>query len=373
MLAVFAAAVALAILFSTKIFTIPPKLRLLISLLATLTIGFFSEFRNEGKFYFKNLVHFFGPSTWVHEELNRIVSSLGDFLYRMEYSHWNDFIMGPAIVSVLYSVVAIKIYCAFQTQGPMSLSLPTADTSTELDDTLRFARIFMNVGLFWFFIQAWAEKAGYLSNHHSNDEIDLPFEFAGTMLGFWMVRVLTKPFDQRVEKFRSTIFIDFMSSGVVGLLYTVIVGPLTEGVARSVAHALYSGGLTSFEAHEYTRLQQHIRPVELLFLAGAMWWSLNWSSNQDHFTPLSSASGEPKAEPKWTVFITTVKVVAIIITHLLVVATTLSTIEPQGPAWTLTTMGTAVAAAIGVFLLLRRANQQGLTILLARNGNTSVD
>ena len=55
----------------------------------------------------------------------------------------------------------------------------------------------MNVGLFWFFIQAWAEKAGYLRNPHSNDEIDLPFEFAGTMLGFWMARVLTRPFDFR--------------------------------------------------------------------------------------------------------------------------------------------------------------------------------
>jgi hypothetical protein len=38
-----------------------------------------------------------------------------------------------------------------------------------------------------------AGKAGYLHNPHSNDEIDLPFEFAGTMLGFWMARVLTKP------------------------------------------------------------------------------------------------------------------------------------------------------------------------------------
>jgi hypothetical protein len=49
-------------------------------------------------------------------------------------------------------------------------------------------------------IQAWAEKAGHLSNPHSNDEIDLPFEFAGTVLGFWMARVLTKPFHQRSEK-----------------------------------------------------------------------------------------------------------------------------------------------------------------------------
>ena len=57
----------------------------------------------------------------------------------------------------------------------------------------------MNVGLFWFFCQAWAEKAGYLNNPHSNDEHDLPFEFGGTMLAFWMALVLTEPFDQRSE------------------------------------------------------------------------------------------------------------------------------------------------------------------------------
>src|SRR5207237_2151168 len=102
------------------------------------------------------------------------------------------------------------------------------------------------------FIQAWAEKAGYLRNPHSNDEIDLPFEFAGTMLGFWMARVLTKPFDQRFEKFRSTFFIDFLSSGVIGLLYTLIVGPLTEAVASSVAHALHPVVPHSLDIHEYT-------------------------------------------------------------------------------------------------------------------------
>ena len=63
----------------------------------------------------------------------------------------------------------------------------------------------MNVGLFWFFIQAWAEKAGYLSNPFSDDEIDLPVEFASTVLGFWMVRLLSKPLDERSEKFRSTL------------------------------------------------------------------------------------------------------------------------------------------------------------------------
>src|SRR5579863_3912416 len=90
MLAMVFAAAALGVLFSSKTFPIPPKTRLLLSLLATATIAFFSEFRNEGKFYFKRLVHFFGPGTWVHDRLNQVVSSLGDFLYRVEYSHWND-------------------------------------------------------------------------------------------------------------------------------------------------------------------------------------------------------------------------------------------------------------------------------------------
>lgn len=151
MLAMVAAAVALGILFSSRTFPISPKLRLVLSFVATTTIGFFSEFRNEGKFYFKNLVHFFGPETWIHAVLSQRVSSLGDFLYRMEYSHWNDFLMGPAIVSVLFSLVAIKIYNSFRSQGSISLSASTPIASDELENTLTFARIFMNVGLFWFF------------------------------------------------------------------------------------------------------------------------------------------------------------------------------------------------------------------------------
>ena len=110
MLAMAGAAAALGILFSSSTFPIPPKIRLSLSLLATATIGFFAEFRNDGKFHFKNMLHFFGPGTWIHDGLNKIISSLGDFLYRIEYSHWNDFLMGPAIVSVLFSLVFVKIY-----------------------------------------------------------------------------------------------------------------------------------------------------------------------------------------------------------------------------------------------------------------------
>jgi hypothetical protein len=173
MLAMIGAVAAFGILFSSNIFPIPPKFRLALSLLATATIGFFAEFRNEGKFHFKGLIHFFGPGTWIHDGLYQLVPSVGNLLYRIEYSHWNDFLMGPAITSVLFALVFFKIYGAFQDQGPVSLTASPSDASTNLDHALRFARILMNVGLFWFFIHAWAEKAGYLSNPHSNDEIDL--------------------------------------------------------------------------------------------------------------------------------------------------------------------------------------------------------
>ena len=112
MLAMAGAAVALGILFSSKTFPLPAKTaktRLLLSLLASITIGFFAEFRNEGKFYFKNLHHFFRPGTWIHDGLSQIVPSLGDFLYRVEYSHWSDFLMGPAIVSVLFPLAIVRI------------------------------------------------------------------------------------------------------------------------------------------------------------------------------------------------------------------------------------------------------------------------
>jgi hypothetical protein len=217
----------------------------------------------------------------------------------MEYSHWNDFLLGPAIVSVLFPLAVTRIYKALSDQGPINLNAQSLDVSTGLDQALRFARILMNVGLFWFFWQAWAEKAGYLSNPHSSDEIDLPFEFGGSVLGLWMARVLTKPFDQRSEKFRSTFVIDFVSSGVIGLLHTLIVGPLIEGVAGAVGHSLYRVVPHSLDVHEFTPFQRHIRPLELLLVAGATWWSLNRSSKSEEMTRLGGTYEEPEANPKW--------------------------------------------------------------------------
>ncbi len=339
MLAMAGAAVALGILFASKTFPAPPKIRLLLSLLATVTIGFFAEFRNDGKFYFKNLHNFFGPGTWIHDGLNRIVPSLA----------------------------IVRIYRAFGDRRPISLSAPTWDVSTDLDQVLQFARILMNVGLFWFFCMAWAEKAGYLSNPHSNDEIDLPFEFGGTMLGFWMARVLTKPFDQRSEKFRSTFFIDFLSSGVIGLLYTLIVSPLTESVSRTVGHALYPVVPPSLEVHEYTPLQRHMRPLELLLLAGATWWSLNLSSKSEEMTQLSGPYEGPEADSKWNVLKTMAKVLGVMTGYLAILATMFSLLEPQGLIWTLATAGTGLGAGTVAFLLVKRAGRRGFTRLLSKN------
>ena len=367
MLAVASAALALVILFSSRTFPIPPNVRLWLSLLVTATIGFFAEFRNDGKFYFKRLVHFFGPGTWSHDGLNRIVPSLGDFLYRLEYSHWNDFLMGPAIVSVLFFVAFVKVYGTFHNQGSTSINASGADLSPNLDGTLRFARTLMNVGLFWFFIQAWAEKAGYVRNPHSNDEVDLPFEFAGTMLGFWMARILTKPFDERSEKFRSTLLIDFVCSGVIGLLYTLIIGPLTEGVASSIAHGLFLVVPHSLDVHEYTPLQQHIRPFELLLLAGTMCWGLNRAFPHDEITQLTEASEEPESSSRWGMLITLTKPLVAITGYVLILAAMLAVLEPEDFGWTLATAGIAMGVGTAALLLVRRAGQHGVTIVFSRH------
>jgi hypothetical protein len=267
-LAIAAAFLLLAILFAAETFPLPRKARLWLSLLAAVSIAFFAEFRNEGKFYFKGLHHFLRPGTWAHDGLDWLVPQLGGFLYRIEYSHWNDFLMGPAIVSVIFPLAFMRFYAAVAEPKSTGLRSPDPDAAADIEQAARFARIFMSVGLFWFFAQAWAEKGGYLPNPHSADEIDLPFEFAGTALGFWMVRVLTKLPDDHRESFYSTLLIDFVSAGVIGLLYTLIVGPLSYSISRAVGHGLVPEVPSSLDAYEYTPLQRHLRPFELLVLAG---------------------------------------------------------------------------------------------------------
>jgi len=366
MVAMAGATSALVILFSPETFQISAKIHLSLSILATLTIGFFSEFRNEGKFHFKNLVHFFGPGTWIHDGLNHIVPSAGDFLYRMEYSHWNDFLMGPAIVSVLFSVAFLKIYGSSRNQTPISLGAPDPVPSSDLHHALRFARILMNVGLFWFFAQAWAEKAGYMTNPYSSDELDLPFEFVGTMLGFWMARALTKPFDDPPEKFRSTFFIDFLSSGVIGLFYTLIVGRLTEGIAGNVAHALSAVVPPSFEVHEYTSVQRHARPFELLLIAGAMWWGLNRSARDEEWTPLSSNHEPAAVDCRWNFLLTVAQAIALTAGCLLMYGTVFSILESQ-LGWRLTMAAAGLGAGTAALLLAKRAVFSGNRLFQSRD------
>jgi len=365
--AIAGVAAALVLLFLPKVFPVQPKIRLSLSLLVTVTIALFSEFRNEGKFYFKNMHHFFAPGTWIHDGLNNLFHSLGDFLYKIEYSHWNDFLMGPAIVSVLYSIAFFRIYNDLRDQGTLSLKTQVLEESTNLDNTLRFARILMNIGLFWFFIQAWAEKAGFLRNIHSRDEIDLPFEFAGTIAGFWMARVLTRPFNQYSEKFRSTFLIDFVSSGVIGLLYTFIVGPLTENVASAVGHALYSVTPASLDIHEYTAFQQHMRPLELLLLAVATWWILNRFSKHEEMRRLGGVYEEPNVRSKWSVLINVFKAAGLTIGFLLFIAAMFSLLEPHGFGLMLMILTVVIGMGIVAFILARNSRYKGFTTIFNKN------
>jgi hypothetical protein len=191
------------------------------------------------------------------------------------------------------------------------------------------------------------------------------------MLGFWMARVLTKPFDQRSEKFRSTFFIDFLSSGVIGLLYTLIISPLTENVASAVGHALYPVVPGSLDVHEYTPFQRHLRPLELLLLAGAAWWSLNRLSKPEEMTRLSSTYQEPEADSKWDVLKTMTIAVGVTTGYLLIVTTMLSLLEPEGLGWTLGTVGAGMGAGTAAFLVAKRAGQRGFPTLFGKNDDTS--
>jgi len=182
-----------------------------------------------------------------------------------------------------------------------------------------------------------------------------------------MARMLTKPFDQRSEKFRSTFVIDFVSSGVIGLLYTLIVGPLIEGVASAVGHSLYPVVPHSLDVHEFTPFQRHIRPLELLSVAGATWWSLNRSSKSEEMTRLGGTYEEPEANPKWNRLKIMVMALGVMTGYLAILAMMFSLLEPQGLGWTLATAATGLAAGTAAFLLVKWAGRHGVTRLLGKN------
>ena len=365
-LAVACAVLAFGILFSPSRYPIPPKLRLVLSLLAAGTIALFSEFRNEGKFYFANLHHFLAPGEWIHRGLSSLSLPLADFLYRIEYSHWNDFLIGPAIVSVIYSVVFLSIYSAYERRDEaITLKIRDPEDSTGLDVKLRSARIVMYVGLSWFFLQAWGEKAGYFANPHSRDAIDLPFEFAGIVLGFWMARVLTRPFQPLPEKFSSNLLNDLVASGVIGLAYTLIVGPLNQSVSRSVAHALYRDVPESLEVSPYTTMEQHMRPLELLVLAAVTWWVCNRLVGRAATEGLDGVAAAPEAPRIPRVAIPVAVVAGVTAVYLCLLGAIFSVLEPEGLDVTLALVGAGLGAGTAVIFVVRRMSRRGLATLFS--------
>lgn len=372
-LSVVCAVLAFGILFSSSRFPIPPKLRLALSLIATGTIALFSEFRNEGKFYFANSHHFLAPGEWIHRGLSALAPPLADFLYRLEFSHWNDFLIGPAIVSVIYSVVFFSIYNAYERRNEaMTLRVEAPEDSTGLEVKLRSARIVMYVGLLWFFLQAWGEKAGYLANSHSKDAIDLPFEFAGIVVGFWMARVLTKPFHSPPEKFSSNLLNDLVASGVIGLAYTLIAGPLTESVSRSVAHALYRDVPAYLEVSQYSTLEQHMRPLELLILATVTWWVCNRLVGRAQTEWMDGVEAKSEAPPMPRAAIPAAVVVGAAALHLCLLGGLFWILERQGFDVTLALLGTGVGAGTAVILLVRRMSRGGLASLFSDQTSVAV-
>ena len=149
-------------------------------------------------------------------------------------------------------------------------------------------------------------------------------------------------------------------------MYTLIVGPLTDSVAGAIGHALYPAVPSSLDVYEYMPFQQHMRPLELLILAGVMWWSLNWSSKSPEMTRLSGASGETEIDSRWEMLGKMFLMVVVPTVYLLILIMMLWLLEPEGPAWTLATAGTGLGIGTAAFMLVRRAGKSGFTMLFAK-------
>jgi hypothetical protein len=114
-----------------------------------------------------------------------------------------------------------------------------------------------------------------------------------------------------------------------------------------------------------------MRPLELLLLAGAMWFALNSVGKPDDMTQLSGTYEEPETASRWDVLANMATVFGVTIGYLLIVAIMLSVLEPQGLAWTLATAAAGMAAGTAALLLVKRAAQHGFTTVLGRNDNGS--
>src|SRR6202041_1763176 len=154
---------------------------------------------------------------------------------------------------------------------------------------------------------------------------------------------------------------------VIGLLYTLIVGPLVEGVASAVGHSLYPVVPQSLDTHVVTPFQRHIRPFELLLIAFATWWSLNRSSRPDEITHLAGAYGESDSEAKWAAPKTMVVMLGAVTAYLAILVIMFALLEPQGFAWTFVTASSGLAAGTAVFLLVKWVGRHGFTKLLSKN------
>jgi hypothetical protein len=141
-------------------------------------------------------------------------------------------------------------------------------------------------------------------------------------------------------------------------------------VAGAVGHALYPAVPGALDAHQYTPFERHMRPLELLLLAGLAWWSLNRLSKSEEMTRLSSTYAEPEADSQWDVPKTMAIAVGVVTGYLLIVVTMLSLLEPEGLGWTLATVGGGMGGGTVAFLLFKRAGRKGLTTLLGRNDET---
>lgn len=212
---------------------------------------------------------------------------------------------------------------------------------------------------------AWGEKAGYFANPHSRDAIDLPFEFAGIVLGFWMARVLTRPFQPLPEKFSSNLLNDLVASGVIGLAYTLIVGPLNQSVSRSVAHALYRDVPESLEVSPYTTLEQHMRPLELLVLAAVTWWVCNRLVGRTSMAGSDEVDAEPEAPRIPRVAIPVAVVAGVTAVYLCLLGAIFSVLEPEGLDVTLALVGAGLGAGAAVIFVVRRMSRRGLATLFS--------
>jgi hypothetical protein len=118
-------------------------------------------------------------------------------------------------------------------------------------------------------------------------------------------------------------------------------------------------------------VQRHMRPLELLLLAGVTWWSLNRLSTPDKLTQLSSTCEKPEPDSRWDLLKMMALAVGVTAGYLLVLVTMLSLLDPQGLAWTLATAGAGMAAGTAAFLLLKRTASQRFTTLFGKNDDTS--